>query len=205
MKGNDAWKKCHWPVPYNINPVNSYTHWYIYNFPLIFFQWDFSIYGHTHAYKRPLYVHCWTTFNSRFFKNLRMSIQTLLPPFLWHINSPNEEWILFPWSYSSIKLYLLKENQRRRWNKSARYPSVWLLQNTLPVHLPTNAGFAQKSPDVVREIKVSAAVQVGIQAETFQNTLPNTLGLNWGVFFGRVSWEQHFSQFHAGCWLCPTY
>ena len=56
---------------------------------------------------------------------------------------------------------------------------MWLLQNTLPVHLPTNAeGFAQKSPDVVREIKVSAAVQVGIQAETFQNTLPNTLGLN---------------------------
>lgn len=79
---------------------------------------------------------------------------------------------------------MLKENQRRRWNKSARYPSVWLLQNALPVHLPTNAeGFAQKSPDVVREIKVSAAVQVGIQAETFQNTLPDTLGLCWGVFF----------------------
>jgi len=56
---------------------------------------------------------------------------------------------------------------------------VWLLQNTLPINLPTNAeGFAQKSPDVVREIQVSAAVQVGIQAETLQNTLPATLGLN---------------------------
>lgn len=83
-----------------------------------------------------------------------------------------------------MKLYLLKENQRRGWNKSARDHSMWLLQSTVPINLPTNAeGFAQKSPDVVRGIQVSTALQVEIQAETFQNTLPDTLGLNWGVFF----------------------
>lgn len=56
---------------------------------------------------------------------------------------------------------------------------MWLLQSTVPINLPTNAeGFAQKSPDVVRGIQVSTALQVEIQAETFQNTLPDTLGLN---------------------------